>query len=274
MSHPAQSSVGPSDGPVHESSLFRADLITEGSDAESTGAALASLEATASLRLPSNLSTPAPGARGRGTRAQRQAQVQAMGRTLGNRYTAAQIQRNARAPFVSGEAGGFVAQVRGAEGHSGALAGQVDGKLDPDPHLAARKKFPSPSVHAAEAAVEAPFLHTRARVSRHARGPRVARQRGPKVQRFEAQHHEHVERGALTEAGPGGQAGFSDAEASATYFGNWSRDLSQAFVNNPVLNALGNEVMFEILNALAISKFGRELSPRDFWGLFAARAHR
>ena len=89
------------------------------------------------------------------------------------------------------------------------------------------------------------------------------------IQRFEAQHHEHVERAALT---GGGSAGFTDAEATATYFGNWSRDLSQAFSHNPVVEAFGKEMVFEILNVIAMQKFGRALSPRDF-GIYSAREH-
>ncbi|MBL1129609.1 MAG: hypothetical protein HND44_14110 [Chloroflexi bacterium] len=100
----------------------------------------------------------------------------------------------------------------------------------------------------------------------------VSRQNAPLVQRFEAQHHEHIERGSLSGAMPGGAAGFTDAEATATYFGNWSRDLSQAFTNNPIVDAFGKELVFEILNAVAMQKFGRELSPRDF-GIYSPREH-
>ncbi len=98
----------------------------------------------------------------------------------------------------------------------------------------------------------------------------VTQQRGkiqPKIQRFEAAHHEHVERGAL-----GGEGGFSDEELNAVYFGNWSRDFSQVFINNPLTNAIGNELLFEILNVLAIHKFGRQLNPKDF-GIYSPREH-
>ena len=96
----------------------------------------------------------------------------------------------------------------------------------------------------------------------------------PTIQRFEAQHHEHAERAALAAPSPAGAPGFTDAEASAVYFGNWSRDLSQALLNHPVIRTLGQEAVFEILNLLAMQKFGRELNPRDFGRLLAARAHR
>lgn len=96
----------------------------------------------------------------------------------------------------------------------------------------------------------------------------AVRATGPVISRFEAGHHERVERGSLT-AGPGG---FSDAEASAVYFGNWSRDLSQALLNHPIINSLGQEVVFEILNLMAMQKFGRELDPKDF-GVYSPREH-
>ena len=95
---------------------------------------------------------------------------------------------------------------------------------------------------------------------------------GPTVQRFEAQHHEHAERAALAAPSPAGAAGFTDAEASAVYFGNWSRDLSQALLNHPVIRTLGQDAVFEILNLLAMQKFGRELNPRDF-GVYSPREH-
>src|SRR6186997_1338 len=95
---------------------------------------------------------------------------------------------------------------------------------------------------------------------------------GPTVQRFEAQHHEHAERAALAAPSPAGAPGFTDAEASAVYFGNWSRDLSQALLNHPVIRTLGQEAVFEILNLLAMQKFGRELNPRDF-GVYSPREH-
>lgn len=91
------------------------------------------------------------------------------------------------------------------------------------------------------------------------------------IQRFEAAHHEHVERGALTgptDAGPG----FSDQEVTDTYFGNWSRDFSQAFSNNPIVGVLGRELLFEVLNALAMMKFGRQLDEADF-GIYSPREH-
>ncbi|PAX54536.1 eCIS core domain-containing protein [Brunnivagina elsteri] len=100
----------------------------------------------------------------------------------------------------------------------------------------------------------------------------ISRSGAMQVRRFEAQHHEHIERASLTAPGSGGKSGFTDAEASATYFGNWSRDMSQAFINNPVTKVLGNDFIFEILNALAISKFGKGLTPKDF-GVYSPREH-
>ncbi|HEU4324980.1 MAG TPA: DUF4157 domain-containing protein [Roseiflexaceae bacterium] len=93
-----------------------------------------------------------------------------------------------------------------------------------------------------------------------------------RVQRFEAQHHEHVERGALSTPTASGGPGFTDAEATATYFGNWSRDMNQAFSNNPITAALGKELVFEIINVLAMQKFGRQLNPEDF-GVYSPREH-
>ncbi len=109
--------------------------------------------------------------------------------------------------------------------------------------------------------------------ARAARPRRIRRSPAPRrIQRFEAQHHEHIERGAL--AAPSAQPGasFTDAEATAVYFGNWSRDLSQAFVNSPILHVLGLETLFELLNVVAVNKFGRELNPRDF-GVYSPREH-
>ncbi|MGW5365221.1 HET-C-related protein [Actinopolymorpha pittospori] len=92
------------------------------------------------------------------------------------------------------------------------------------------------------------------------------------VQRFEAQHHEHVERAALTAPTVAGGSGFTDAEASATYFGNWSRDMSQVLGGNPLVKVLGAELVFEIVNAMAVQKFGRTLDPTDF-GVYSPREH-
>ena len=79
--------------------------------------------------------------------------------------------------------------------------------------------------------------------------------RSPVVQRFEAQHHEHIERGTLTAPSPT-TGGFTDAEAGAVYFGNWSRDLSQALLNHPIIRTLGQEAVFELVNLIAMQKFG------------------
>lgn len=98
---------------------------------------------------------------------------------------------------------------------------------------------------------------------------------GVVVQRFEAPRHEEIERAALTAPSETGAAGLSDAEAGATYFGNWSRDMNQFFINNPVTRMLGQpgrELVFEVLNVLAMEKFGRQISPRDF-GVYSPREH-
>ena len=91
---------------------------------------------------------------------------------------------------------------------------------------------------------------------------------GPVLARLEASGHERTERAALT----GGPGGFSDAETSAVYFGNWSRDLSQALLNHPIIRTLGQDVVFELINLLAMQKFGRELDPKDF-GVYSPREH-
>jgi heterokaryon incompatibility protein Het-C len=87
-----------------------------------------------------------------------------------------------------------------------------------------------------------------------------------RLQRLEAQHHEHAERAAL-----GGPGGLSDAETTATYFGNWQRDLSQVFVG-PAVDAVGKELLFEIVNVLAMKKFGRSLDPSSF-GVYSPTEH-
>ena len=98
--------------------------------------------------------------------------------------------------------------------------------------------------------------------------PRLSTVAGPVVARLEASGHERAERAALT----GGPGGFSDSEASAVYFGNWSRDLSQALLNHPIIRTLGQEVVFELINLIAMQKFGRELDKKDF-GVYSPRQH-
>ena len=98
--------------------------------------------------------------------------------------------------------------------------------------------------------------------------PRLTSVAGPVVARLEASGHERAERAALT----GGPGGFSDSEASAVYFGNWSRDLSQALLNHPIIRTLGQEVVFELINLIAMQKFGRELDKKDF-GVYSPRQH-
>ncbi|HEV3037647.1 MAG TPA: DUF4157 domain-containing protein [Candidatus Angelobacter sp.] len=92
------------------------------------------------------------------------------------------------------------------------------------------------------------------------------------VQRFEARVHESAERvGLAAPAGPSGSA-FTEEEASATYFGNWMRDMNQVFV--PMLQHLGmpDEVLFSIVAYLAARKFGRVMTPEQF-GFYIPAEH-
>ena len=94
------------------------------------------------------------------------------------------------------------------------------------------------------------------------------------IQRFEARRHEQVERFGLTTTDDSGstRGGFSDQEATATYFGNWQRDMSQAFSNNPLRAVLGDQLLFEILNLLVVQKFGRQLDEQSF-GVYRPPEH-
>ncbi len=93
------------------------------------------------------------------------------------------------------------------------------------------------------------------------------------IQRLEAAHHEHAERfGLTTTSDTGERGGLTEAEAGAVYFGNWQRDFNQAFGNNALRNLLGDELLFEIINLLAINKFGRDLDPQEF-GVYSPREH-
>ena len=94
------------------------------------------------------------------------------------------------------------------------------------------------------------------------------------VQRSEAKVHEQIERAALTEPGePGGGAPsqFSDQEADAVYFGNWQRDLSQVMISLPA-DIVGEGLLFEAVNFIAVNKFGRDLDRTDF-GVYSPREH-
>ncbi|WP_410670172.1 DUF4157 domain-containing protein [Amycolatopsis sp. cmx-4-68] len=101
---------------------------------------------------------------------------------------------------------------------------------------------------------------------RHTRGRRpVAGGRSAFVQRFEAPVHEAAERVGLTtdDAGREDPAAFSNEEASATYFGNWMRDLNQVFV--PLaLKIMPPDVLFAALAYMAAKKFGRSMTPEQF----------
>lgn len=135
---------------------------------------------------------------------------------------------------------------------------------------------------------ESPTRHARLLQLQRAAGNRavashlashVASQGGtPVVQRFEAGHHEQVERQAMTSPAEPSATGapapraFTDEEATMTYMGNWSRDLSQVLSTNPLTSFLGPQLIFELLNASATKKFGRELAPADF-GVYSPREH-
>lgn len=94
------------------------------------------------------------------------------------------------------------------------------------------------------------------------------------IQRSEAKVHEQVERATLTEpgeAGGGAPSQFSDQEADAVYFGNWQRDLSQVMITLPA-DIVGEGLLFEAVNFIAVNKFGRELNRTDF-GVYSPREH-
>lgn len=71
------------------------------------------------------------------------------------------------------------------------------------------------------------------------------------VQRFEAPLHESASRNALTENGD-----FSQEEASMIYYGNWMRDVNQAFVP-AAMEMLGADTLYAMLNYVALQKFGK-----------------
>jgi hypothetical protein len=117
------------------------------------------------------------------------------------------------------------------------------------------------------------LAHELAHVVQQAGGDRAAgpvdpsRTAPPRIQRFEAAVHENVERAALT-AGPGG---FSHQEATATYFGNWMRDMNQAFVPF-VTETVDPQLVFALISYLAQKKFGIAPTPETF-GYYVPSEH-
>jgi hypothetical protein len=102
------------------------------------------------------------------------------------------------------------------------------------------------------------------RAHAHQMAPVLSRGTGdPQLQRFEAPVHESVELFSLTTDAAGKAAGFSLEEASATYFGNWMRDMNQVFVPL-VVDLLEPDVIFAAINNLALKKFGRSVTPEQF----------
>jgi hypothetical protein len=79
----------------------------------------------------------------------------------------------------------------------------------------------------------------------------------PKIQRFEAPGHEAVERVGLK------AAGFTNAEVSMSYFGNWMRDMNQVFVPG-MLKMLSPDKVFALVGYTAYKKFGRTFTPEQF----------
>ncbi|MBL6445169.1 DUF4157 domain-containing protein [Fulvivirga sp. 29W222] len=71
------------------------------------------------------------------------------------------------------------------------------------------------------------------------------------IQRFEAPLHESASRNALTANGD-----FSQDEASMIYYGNWMRDVNQAFVP-AAMEMLGADTLYAMLNYVALQKFGK-----------------
>jgi len=91
---------------------------------------------------------------------------------------------------------------------------------------------------------------------------RAARQR--RLQRFEAPVHEAVERQGLTSTASGALRpdGLTNEEASASYLGNWMRDLNQVFV--PLVRRyLPDEVAFAMLSYIGAKKFGRAFTSEQ-----------
>lgn len=86
----------------------------------------------------------------------------------------------------------------------------------------------------------------------------------PRLARFEAPIHEGAERHALTTpSDPPGPGTLTNEEASAVYFGNWMRDVNQAFV--PILTDLmPPDTVFALVSYMAATKFGREMTPEQF----------
>mgnify|MGYP000691614571 CR=1 FL=1 len=90
------------------------------------------------------------------------------------------------------------------------------------------------------------------------------------VQRFEAPIHQAAERVGLTTndegGGEGGATGdvLTNEEASAVYFGNWMRDVNQVFV--PFVKGIvqNDDLLFSLVDYIAVTKFGRQLTPEQF----------
>ncbi|MBI2910611.1 MAG: DUF4157 domain-containing protein [Chloroflexi bacterium] len=119
----------------------------------------------------------------------------------------------------------------------------------------------------------APAAPARGPAPRHGTAAMAGDGRTSPIQRLEAAHHEHAERfGLTTTSDTGERGGLTEAEAGAVYFGNWQRDFNQAFGNNPLRGLLGDDLLFEIINLLAINKFGRDLDPEAF-GVYSPREH-
>ena len=79
-----------------------------------------------------------------------------------------------------------------------------------------------------------------------------------RLNRFEARVHQGIERVGLTQG-----SAMTGEEASAVYFGNWMRDMNQAFV--PLLTGLmPPDVLFSLIAYMAATTFGRELTPEQF----------
>ena len=104
-----------------------------------------------------------------------------------------------------------------------------------------------------------------AAVAAHAGAPigALSAARGPQF--FEAPKHSASLKTAMD------KHGFTDAEQDAAYFGNWCRDLSQALV--PTLtNILGQNLTFQVVNAIAIREFGHGVTPAQL-GAYDPRQH-
>ncbi|BDD06450.1 HET-C-related protein [Aureibacter tunicatorum] len=86
------------------------------------------------------------------------------------------------------------------------------------------------------------------------------------IQRFEAPKHESAGRMALTEDGA-----FSQEEATAIYYGNWMRDVNQAFVPS-LIDKVGVDMVYAGLTVMSYQKFGK-MPTQEQLGIYIPAEH-